>query len=229
MLFFIINNNVMDLKHLDIEAIKTLMRTDNFLLMDCRKLEDFANGYIPGSVYVSFEGSDPGFITSLFSLNTGIVIIGSSGSEIEPILKFLKKSGYNNLLGFSSTAFKEWIATEAFFDLVITIDADELAMDIPHDEQLVLVDVRSEMEYAEGHLGGAQPLPLDEMGDPANIALIPEESNIYLYCDGGTRSMTAATILKRHGIHNFRVVLADWQVLKETSGLKIEKDTRKLN
>jgi hydroxyacylglutathione hydrolase len=219
----------MELKHLKVNEIKSLMHTDNFLLMDCRNLEDFSMGYIPGSVFVSFDGSEPVFLTSLFPENSGIVIIAPAVSDIEAIVKFLNKSGFTNLLGYSITAFEEWKATEGSFDLVIAIDADELAMDIPHDEQLVLVDVRSEIEFAEGHLGGAQPLPLNEMGDPANIALIPELSNIYLYCDGGKRSMTAATLLKRHGIHNFRVVLADWEVLKETTGLKIEKDTRKLN
>jgi rhodanese-related sulfurtransferase len=67
------------------------------------------------------------------------------------------------------------------------------------------------------------------MGDPANIALIPEEANLYLYCNNGNRSMTAASLLKIQGIHNLRVVMADWEVINSTPGLKLEKVPEKLN
>jgi hypothetical protein len=41
--------------------------------------------------------------------------------------------------------------------------------------------------------------------------------------------MTAASLLKIQGIHNLRVVMADWEVINSTPGLKLEKVPEKLN
>lgn len=219
----------MDLKNFEVEELKDLLNKDNFLLIDTRSSTDFADGYIPGSLYLSFEGNDAVNLNSIFTNEIEIGIIVTDFGEIDTVIRILNRYGFTRIVGYSILDVEQWKNAGQLIDLVIAIEADELAMDIPHDENIVLIDVRNDIEFAEGHLTGAQPLPLSEMGDPANIALIPESANIYLYCNGGTRSMTAASILKRHGLHNFRVVLADWSVIKESSGLKIEKDTGKLN
>jgi rhodanese-related sulfurtransferase len=114
-------------------------------------------------------------------------------------------------------------------DLIITIDPDELAMDLPFDDKLILIDVRSAIEYAGGHIAGAKHFPLEDLNDPANIALIPEDGNLYLYCSDGMRSMLAASVFKKHGLHNLRVIDAIWSNIKATPGLSVEKDAKQLN
>jgi rhodanese-related sulfurtransferase len=117
----------------------------------------------------------------------------------------------------------------ALRDLIITIDPDELAMDLPFDEKLTLIDVRSAIEYAGGHINEAKHFPLEDLNDPANIALIPEDGNLYLYCSDGMRSMLAASVFKKHGLHNLRVIYATWNDIKTTPGLSFEKDAKQLN
>ncbi len=44
--------------------------------------------------------------------------------------------------------------------MIIDIEPAELAMDIPYDENIVLLDVRKPVEFAEGHIRDAVNLPL---------------------------------------------------------------------
>ena len=113
--------------------------------------------------------------------------------------------------------------------MIIDVEADELAMDIPFDDNLVVVDVRKENEFAEGHVKDAINLPLNDMTDVAQIAQFEENQNIYIHCASGYRSLIAASILKKQGYHNLRNVLGGWDAIKEQKNIKTEKEASVLN
>lgn len=64
-------------------------------------------------------------------------------------------------------------------------------------KHLQLVDVRSEREYAAGHLAGAKLLPVPEIED--RLSEIDERRPVLLYCRTGHRSDSALRILREHG------------------------------
>lgn len=113
--------------------------------------------------------------------------------------------------------------------MIINIEADELAMDIPHDDHLVVVDVRRETEFADGHVKGAKNIPLNEMTDVATIADFEDNQNLYIHCAGGYRSVIASSLIKRQGVHNLRNVTGGWAKIKDEKGITIEKDASVLN
>jgi len=104
-----------------------------------------------------------------------------------------------------------------------------LAMDIPFDENLVVLDVRKPTEFADGHVKDAVNIPLNDLIDPLNMATLEEEQNIYVHCQGGYRSMIASSLLKRQGFHNLRNVLGGWNKIKEQGKIKTEKEKSVLN
>jgi rhodanese-related sulfurtransferase len=109
------------------------------------------------------------------------------------------------------------------------VEADELAMDLPFDEHMVVVDVRRETEYADGHVAGAVNIPLEEMTDPASMANLNEHQNLYVHCAGGYRSVIASSLLKRQGFHNLRNVLGGWSKIEELKKVEIVKEKSILN
>ena len=131
--------------------------------------------------------------------------------------------------GYLKGSFEAWKAAGENVDLIINIEADELAMDIPHDDHLVVVDVRRETEFADGHVKGAQNIPLNEMTDVATIANFEDNQNLYVHCAGGYRSVIASSLIKRQGVHNLRNVLGGWGKIKEEKSIITEKDTSVLN
>jgi hydroxyacylglutathione hydrolase len=113
--------------------------------------------------------------------------------------------------------------------MIIDVEADELAMDIPFDDRLVVLDVRREVEFADGHVRGAVNIPLSDLADPANMANLEEDQNIYLHCGGGYRSIIAASLLKRQGIHNLRNVAGGWSKIKDEPRIEIDREKSVLN
>ena len=61
------------------------------------------------------------------------------------------------------------------------------------EESRILLDVRTREEYEEGHLGGSIHIPLDELRE--RIQEIPEEKEIWIYCQVGLRGYLAQRIL----------------------------------
>jgi rhodanese-related sulfurtransferase len=108
------------------------------------------------------------------------------------------------------------------------VEADELAMDFPHDDNLIVVDVRKETEFADGHVKEAVNLPLNEINDPALIAHVEDSDNLYVHCAGGYRSVIACSILKKQGFHNLRNVLGGWKAISEQK-IPTEKNKAALN
>src|SRR5690606_6566217 len=96
---------------------------------------------------------------------------------------------------------------------------------IPHDPKLTVLDVRSETEFADGHLERAVNLPLNEMNNMVRIAQFEDNDNIYIHCAGGYRSVIAASIMKKQGFHNLRNVLGGWSKIKQEDKAQIVKET----
>ena len=68
---------------------------------------------------------------------------------------------------------------------------------LQNDDNVTLLDVRTIPEYKEGHLRDATLIPLDKLEE--NLAKLPKEKKILVYCRSGSRSIGASRILKRHG------------------------------
>jgi rhodanese-related sulfurtransferase len=125
--------------------------------------------------------------------------------------------------------FDTWKKAGEEIDMIINIEPDELAMDLPFDDNLVIIDVRKPNEFAEGHITGAINIPLSDMVDPGNMAQIQEDDNLYIHCSAGYRSVIASSLLKRQGIHNLRNVLYGWNRIKELEKVEIVKEKSILN
>ncbi|MCD8567963.1 MAG: rhodanese-like domain-containing protein [Geovibrio sp.] len=114
-----------------------------------------------------------------------------------------------------------WKEAGEGIDMIIDIDPDELAMDIPHDAKLEVIDVRKPSEFEAGHVKGAVNAPLDTLTDMASIAAIDDEANLYVHCAGGYRSVIAASLLKRQGYNNLRNVLGGYSKMKMLKNMPI--------
>jgi rhodanese-related sulfurtransferase len=71
-------------------------------------------------------------------------------------------------------------------------------------KKAVLVDVREEKEWDEGHVDQALHAPLSELKKPEAargvIARLPKNKIVYTHCVAGVRSLSAAKILRKHGV-----------------------------
>ncbi len=87
------------------------------------------------------------------------------------------------------------------------------------DEGAVVVDVREPEEYTAGHVPGAVLMPLATV--PLRHAELPHGRTVYLVCQTGGRSFTAATWLAQQGydVRNVSGGTSDWLA----SGFEVTK------
>ncbi len=215
------------LTQLDVKSFKNKI-LENALVLDTRAGEEFLKGFIPGSLFIGLEGRFAEWAGSLISFHEEIILVTENGKEEETIIR-LARVGFDNVKGYLKSGFSEWKKAGEPIDLIIEIEADELAMDIPHDENLLVVDVRKEVEFAEGHVKNAKNIPLSDMRDVAQIAELEEKQNIYLHCASGYRSVIAASLLKKHGYHNIRTVVGGWSEIRKQKSIQVEKEASVLN
>ena len=81
-------------------------------------------------------------------------------------------------------------------------------------EDAVVIDVREQGSYAQGHIPNAIHLPLADLERRASELEKFKNRPIILYCERGNRSQTAMTTLKKAGfekLYNLRGGLFEWQ------------------
>ncbi|TDH26243.1 MBL fold metallo-hydrolase [Segetibacter sp. 3557_3] len=196
--------------------------------LDTRNAVIFSQGFVPGSISIGLEGRFAEWAGSLLPFDEPLILVTEPGKERETIVR-LARVGISNIHGYLEGGFEAWVNAGETIDIIIDVEADELAMDIPFDPNLVVMDVRKEVEFADGHVKGAVNLPLADLKDPASMANINDNDNLYVHCGGGYRSVIAISLLKRQGIHNLRNVLGGWSKIKDEERIETEKDASVLN
>jgi hydroxyacylglutathione hydrolase len=201
---------------------------EGVVAVDTRNSTMFAQGFVPGSISIGLEGRFAEWAGKLLPFDQPLILITETGEEKESVIR-LSRVGLSKFDGFLEGGFEAWQKAGEQIDLVIDVEADELAMDIPFDDRLVVVDVRKEVEFADGHVKGAVNLPLEDLLDPGSMANIDDNDNLYVHCGSGYRSVIAISLMKRQGFHNLRNVVGGWSKIKDEPAIETEKDVSVLN
>ena len=201
------------------------------LLIDVRSAEEFANGYIEGAQHIwinEFFASQDQWPADK---EANIVVYCQSGYRGGIATVMLELMGYSNVrnLGGGVNAWNTAelplagvpAPDEEAFDLTAFLTAyvaalpnnfnavrpADLAAEIDGGAELVLVDVRTADEYAEGFIPGAFNLPLQEL--TSHLDLLPDlDAPIVVYCGSGHRSALAMTMLTMLGYTNVRSMMS---------------------
>ena len=196
------------------QLIKWKNEEKDMLVVDTRHADIFSEGFIPDSIFIGLEGRFAEWAGSLLPFDTEILLVTEPGKEEESLVR-LTRVGFDKNIGYLEGGFESWKKAGGAIDMIISVDPDELAMDIPFDEHLQVIDVRRATEFEEGHVKDAIHFPLDSMKDPMSMAMLNEHDNLYVHCGGGYRSIIAASLMKRQGFHNLRNVSGGWNKIQE--------------
>lgn len=211
------------LQSLSIEAFKAKAAEENVLILDTRSASVFTEGFIPESIFIGLEGKFAEWAGTILPFDKTIILVTDEGKEKESVVR-LTRVGFDKFGGYLQGGFEAWKNAGERVDLVIDVENDELAMDIPFDENLVVVDVRKDTEYDEGHLKQAINIPLATLSDPGTMADFEDNQNLYVHCAGGYRSVIAISLMKKQGIHNLRNIVGGWgKIIELKDKFQIEK------
>ena len=197
-------------------------------IIDLREPAAFADGHLPGAISIPVETGDEHPHTELLPSEGALLLMG--GEQAASDFAGRQEAQVNDrIVGRMETGVEGWVNAGGPIHMVITIAADELAMDLPHDDKILLLDVRPEAEFDEGHVRNAVSVPLASLADPGSMAILEDDCNIYIYGSMASDAVSAASLIKRQGYHNLRTLEDDWETIRTQKGIPVEKTAAPLN
>jgi rhodanese-related sulfurtransferase len=198
------------------EALEAIVNNEDALVLDVREAADFAKGFIPRSVNIGLKGDFAPWVGAIvMDVNQPLVLVCNEGDEEEAITR-LSRVGFDKVLGYLKGGIHAWMQAHKEIDTVNRIEAEEFA-NIYKAENLEVIDVRKESEYSTEHVLHAHSRPLAYINEW--FSSVGKEPFL-LHCQGGYRSMIAASILKARGIHNFKEVDGGYKAISATKVAK---------
>lgn len=204
-------------------APKTFQETgkqEGIWIIDTRDKEIFTQGFVPSSIFIGLNGRFAEWAGSLIPFDRQLLLITEPGMEKEAMTR-LARVGFDKMIGYLDGGFEAWQKAGLPVDMIIDVESDELAMDLPFDQQLLVLDVRKESEFDAGHVADAVNIPLPQLLNPLRVAAIEDTDNIYIHCQSGYRSVIGASILKKQGFHNLRNILGGWKAIEQESKIPV--------
>ncbi len=165
-------------------------------LIDTRDKAVFAEGYIPGSINIQNNNSFSTWMGWLLNYREQFMVVADEG-QMDDITRKLMRIGMDNLYGFISDVAGMGMPLEK----ADVIGIEEFASLIGNDD-IQIIDVRGETEYAARHIDGADHVFVGTL--PANLDKISREKPVVIHCQAGDRSTIAYSLLKRSGFENVK-------------------------
>ena len=215
---------------LTVEQFQQCLTQENAFIIDTRDESSFLDGFIPSSIHFKPEIIHQAAALGLLTFDNPLLFVGENDKE-KIAITYFEKLGFVNIKGWLEGGFDAWRNADKRHDLIIELEVDELAMDIPFDEFLMILDIRTDDQYHQGHIKNSIHLPLLELSDPGSMSELDEHFNIYILSQDGETNTLAASILKKQGIHNIRVIKQGWESvlsLKDKFNIEQTKKNKKV-
>jgi hydroxyacylglutathione hydrolase len=165
-------------------------------VLDTRPTSAFVAGYLAGTVHLPFNRS---FITwaGAIAVPDRPIYLVADESHAGAAARDLALIALDDVRGFlPAEALERHRAEGGALETLAAMTPDELAVRLGHPD-VAVVDVRNAAEYEAGHLPGVPNLPLGRLEERAGD--IPRDRPVVLHCQGGTRSVIAASLLAARG------------------------------
>jgi rhodanese-related sulfurtransferase len=104
-------------------------------------------------------------------------------------------------------------------NLLIDLDSSEFLQKLKDDKNGVLLDIRTPMEYNQGHIPNATLMNIHSASFADDIQKLDRNKNYYLYCRSGNRSYHAGQLMKKLGfknVYNLVSGILEWDEPLET-------------
>jgi hydroxyacylglutathione hydrolase len=206
------------MKGLTVDEFESARHATGALVLDTRPAAQFCQGFIPGALNIGLGGDFAPWVGAMIGdVKTPILVITEVGKEQEAVTR-LARVGFDQVHGHLAGGFESWLSANKPMDKVHRITATEMVEQLAQKQEPI-IDVRKCAEYDAGHVAGAEKHGLADIH--AWVDGMKGREHFFLHCQGGYRSMIAASILKSHGVNDFTEIEGGFGAISKT-GIAIE-------
>jgi hydroxyacylglutathione hydrolase len=171
------------------------------VLIDGRPPREFDAAFIPRSINVTTARAAVGTRAAwVVDPESEVVLTAGSDAEAERLGRLIEAVGFRRLVGYLAGGTNEWRDAGLPVESTPALDVHGLAERLRRNDVLLL-DVRDDDEWDEGHVAGSLHIPYHELarGVPDQLR---NGREIAVACSVGNRSSIAASLLRRGGLDN---------------------------
>jgi len=173
------------------------------LVVDIRAPDRFARAHIPGTLNIPWGNSFTTLAGSLLPYDHDLYLLGDNRADTLAASRALTLIGLDLIAGiFNEDACIAWLDGGRALGRIRQF-TPELLLEQADAGSVMVVDVRSTSEWNSGHHPDAHHIPLGEL--PRALATLPRDRPIAVYCQGGTRSAVASSLLSAASIEAVNV------------------------
>jgi hydroxyacylglutathione hydrolase len=192
------------------------LKEEGVLLVDTREIDCSAELFFIDSLSISLGADFIDTFQNLISPDRKVVLLCQE-TEWAVLNSLISGSGFRGLMGYVIPQELAHLPKS----VIITVDANEFALDYHYDE-FYLVDVRLQEDYEKEHIEFSENIPIDDLETLCQD--IPENARIYVVGKNARQAFTAASLLKLNGFEFTRVVCCHFDELRQ-KGIPMVKRT----
>jgi len=186
-------------------------------VVDTRPTTEYSARHARGTINIPRNKSFLKWAGSLLPYDRGILFLGDvTEAGRRSLMRDLASIGLEQIAGvFPVESVEDLIKGGIEAAAIDGVTAGAVAL----NGTPTILDVRARSEYAEGHIADAVNIPLGELQD--RLDEVPA-GEVVVHCQGGSRSVIAASILQRSGrddVSNLSGGFGEW----EKAGNKVER------
>ena len=179
-------------------ALTLRQQAEGAVIIDGRAAELFASGHLRGSINVGLDGRYAEYAGDVLRPGQSVIVITDPGRENEARVR-LARIGFDHVIGALHDIDRVLLDHPDLAEPAPRVTATEVDDWRRTEPDLQIVDVRNPGEVAAGAIEGAINLPLPQLLD--RLAELDPARPTVVYCAGGYRSATAASLLRAHGFN----------------------------
>ena len=185
------------------EQFHERMADSDVVVLDVRRYTAFASLHIPGAWHLDLNGNFPTFAGWVLPTDKDILLVADTYEHAIAANLSARRVGMDRIVGYLDGGMMAW-ATGGYRTADIhLVSAEDLHDRVTGTSNMVLVDVRSPLEFEDGHIGGAVNIPAPDLR--TRYKELDPEKRTFLICSSGNRSSLGVSILKQRGfkeLHN---------------------------
>jgi hydroxyacylglutathione hydrolase len=177
--------------------------TKEGVILDTRTELSFAAGHVPGSLSIWLAGL-PSFGGWFLPYDRPLFLVGEADDPTEA-LTYLTRLGYDRVAGYLAGGMHAWHMAGRMSSSVETVTVQSLCHILDQKAPVWILDVRATEEVEEQAVPNSSHIHVTQL--PGRLHEVPEDCPVFIFCGSGLRSMIAASLLKRAGRRDVKVVL----------------------
>ncbi|MBQ2697297.1 MAG: FAD-dependent oxidoreductase [Clostridia bacterium] len=154
--------------------------------MSIKVLFNTEDGKILGAQIVGFDGVDKRCDVLAAAIRAGMTAEDLAELELCYAPPFSSAKDPVNMAGFMIQNIRDGLVKQNHWHDMVN-----------RPEDVVVLDVRTDGEFARGHIEGALHIPVDSLR--GRIDELPKGKTLYVHCQSGLRSYVACRMLSQHG------------------------------